>query len=199
MLQIITSLLDMIFPPRQSELLVRSATSREVSKLYQRGVHAHVSFLSEYSHPLVHALVTENKYHENRTATRQLAVLIKEHATTTHSVVYIPIPLHKKREQERGYNQVTVILRAAAVVYDNTLITRLKHTDSQTTLTKEERAKNVKEAFFVNKKRLQNYTNTHFVLVDDVVTTGATMEAARAVLQPKLHPTSTLSCLAIAH
>jgi ComF family protein len=199
MLHIITLLIDSLFPPRPQEVVVRAITTRSVTDLYRPGTHLHIEYLSNYQNPRVHALITENKYNGNRHAACLLGQLLPLHLKQVAHHVLIPIPLHSRRERERGYNQVTVVLKESGYPVAQKLITRKKYTPSQTTLKKSERLANLHGAFSVDIARLATYEHTHFILVDDVITTGATMAAARAVLQPHLHPTSTLTCLALAH
>ena len=198
MLNIITSLLDALFPPRDSELIVRTVTVPKLLSLYRPGTHLRIEYLSNFQNPKVHALITENKYYGNRRATNLLAKLITLHLKGVDCVL-IPIPLHPKRERERGYNQVTVVLQQSGLRVEDKLIKRIKYTTSQTTLQKNERLENIKGAFSVDTTKLMSYQNTHFILIDDVVTSGATLAAARAKLAPHLHPTSRLTCLALAH
>jgi ComF family protein len=199
MLNIITHLLDVLFPPREGELVVRALTSLRIPTFYQPGVHQSIEYLSHYQSPSVHALITENKYYANRQAATLLAQLLALYLKNSGSIVLLPIPLHPKRERERGYNQVTVVLQKSGHTVDKNIITRTKYTPSQTQLQKTERLKNIKDAFTVNEVHLHKFKDTHFILVDDVVTTGATMLAARAALAPHLDPTCTLTCLALAH
>lgn len=91
----------------------------------------------------------------------------------------IPVPLHKKRLRKRGYNQSEHIAIGMASVLNvpvntSTLI-RTTYKSSQTKLTKEERWKNVSDNFMINSK--QQLNNKHVLIVDDVLTTGATIEA----------------------
>ncbi len=199
MLNIITTLLDILFPPREGELVVRTVTSLRIPTLYNPGAHQSIEYLSHYQSPTVHALITENKYYANRQATALLAQLLVLHLKNKDRRVLLPIPLHPKRERERGYNQVTVVLQKSGHAIAKNIITRTKYTPPQTQLQKTERLENIKDAFTVNEEHLDKFKNTHFILVDDVVTTGATMLAARAALVPHLDPSCTLTCLALAH
>jgi ComF family protein len=199
MLNIITYLLDTVFPPRDGELVVRKITKESLQALHLSGTYEGMTYASRYQHPTVHALITENKYYGNMQASTLLAQLIKIHLQSVGHCVLIPVPLHPKRERERGYNQVTIVLQKTGLPIACDLLSRTKHTPSQTTLHKEARLKNMSDAFTVNMDKLKRFENTHFILVDDVVTTGATMVASRAALAPHLHPTSTITCLALAH
>lgn len=95
--------------------------------------------------------------------------------------VIVPIPLHKKREQHRGYNQAEVIARAVAAMTGWPVVPalcRTRPTEDQTALTKIERAKNVAGAFAVQADLAWTVNGQHMLLVDDVATTGATLNAA---------------------
>lgn len=96
----------------------------------------------------------------------------------------IPIPLHKKRQRLRGYNQSEVIARALSrqlgipVVGD--VLIRQEDTKPQKELSQKERKINVKNAFKISKNDIQ-YGKV--LLIDDIYTTGATLEAAAQVLR----------------
>lgn len=87
----------------------------------------------------------------------------------------IPMPLHHQRLQERGFNQALEIARPVAKKLKIALhaddCLRKKMTLAQATLTKDERMKNVKNAFIIKK----NWNNAHIAVIDDVMTTGSTM------------------------
>ena len=93
--------------------------------------------------------------------------------------VVIPVPLHKKKLKQRGYNQSQFIAIGVAKVLEcemNTyLLKRMEHSESQTKKSKYERWENVGEAFTLTDAN--QYRGKHILLVDDVVTTGATLEA----------------------
>jgi ComF family protein len=90
----------------------------------------------------------------------------------------IPIPIHKVRKRERGFNQSEIIGNAIGKVlnlptYPN-LITRNKYTISQTNLTLEQRIKNVQDVFQLDSDN-KFLEGKSFLLVDDVITTGSTL------------------------
>lgn len=97
----------------------------------------------------------------------------------------IPIPLHRKKMRERGFNQAELIANTVARRFQIRLIKgnlqRVKATASQTALSKKARRKNVKESFKVKNKH-QFYAK-RILLVDDVYTTGATIKEAAKVLK----------------
>ena len=91
----------------------------------------------------------------------------------------IPVPLHPKKERKRGYNQSAEICKGLAQSMNRPIITgnlvRKIYTPSQTRLGRFERWENVNGIFSV--KKGDSLTGKHLLLVDDVVTTGATLEA----------------------
>jgi competence protein ComFC len=95
----------------------------------------------------------------------------------------VPVPIHPLKKAERGYNQSDYIVKGLSkslgIPYSTKLIKRTKHTESQTHLAMTERAKNVANAFKVKNPEL--IKGKSFLLVDDVITTGATtQECGRA-------------------
>lgn len=98
----------------------------------------------------------------------------------------IPVPLAADRERERGYNQSAELARALAArwrvpLWDD-VMERARATESQTRLTPEERRRNVSGAFRVRAGAGARIRGAHPVLVDDVITTGATLAACAAAL-----------------
>jgi ComF family protein len=113
----------------------------------------------------------------------------------------IPVPLHKKRLRERGYNQVESFGKAIAsnleIPYDKGLLHRNLHTQTQTRKDFLGRADVISTVFDVNFS--ERHHGRHFLLIDDVITTGSTLEAcSRAILKI---PDAKISiiCMAMAH
>lgn len=98
----------------------------------------------------------------------------------------IPVPLHKKKLRERGYNQVAAFGKALAegigVPYNENILLRTSYTKTQTKKNIAARAEIIGSAFDVAFS--DNDTGKHFLLIDDVITTGATLESCgRALLK----------------
>ena len=98
----------------------------------------------------------------------------------------IPVPLHRRKERERGYNQADRIARGLSDVTGfelrNNFLRRKKYTQTQTQLNIEQRQENMDDAFEVDKKGESALHQKSCLLVDDVITTGATITACTNVL-----------------
>lgn len=92
----------------------------------------------------------------------------------------IPIPLHKKKEKKRGYNQSEWLVKGFSEAIDKPYLTavliRSEFTETQTKKGRFNRWENVKDVFQVIQPEL--IKNKHILICDDVLTTGATLEAA---------------------
>lgn len=101
-------------------------------------------------------------------------------------VVLVPVPLHPRREWHRGYNQAALIAQQLGALWNvpvlNTLLRRLRHTQPQAQLSRAARMKNMHNMFALTDDDKSTSVPSTVVLVDDVMTTGATMnDAARAL------------------
>lgn len=108
----------------------------------------------------------------------------------------LPIPLHPRRRRQRGYNQSELLARplgrAMNIDLDTTSLQRTRHTAPQVGLGSEERHENVHNAFLAD----AGVCGRHIVLVDDVLTTGATMRSAAEALLAAGAATVSAYCLA---
>ena len=107
------------------------------------------------------------------------SVLLKKRSLAVPDHI-LPIPLHRRRFLERGYNQSSMLARAMAsslgCACTEGLLIRTRPTRTQTGLSRQERQDNLEGAFALQGGIIRN--GQHIVLVDDVMTTGATMLAA---------------------
>ncbi|WP_158989733.1 ComF family protein [Mucilaginibacter sp. L196] len=98
--------------------------------------------------------------------------------------VIIPVPLHKKRLKQRGYNQSTCFADGLAhklnAVVDVTSLIRTRATETQTKKGRFTRFENMQEVFMITDP--EKLKNKHILLVDDIVTTGSTLEACAVEL-----------------
>lgn len=97
----------------------------------------------------------------------------------------IPVPLHKKKLLSRGYNQSDMFAyglnESMGIEVLSDILYRKKHSSTQTKKSRFERWENVEEIFEL--KEAERIRNKHILLVDDVITTGATLEACIQILK----------------
>jgi len=103
----------------------------------------------------------------------------------SENYIIIPVPLHKKRLRERGFNQSNLLAinlanKIKCKYYKNALY-RNRYTETQARLTRKERIINIKSAFNVNKSL--DFINKNVIIIDDVATTLSTMEECAKVLK----------------
>ena len=96
----------------------------------------------------------------------------------------VPLPLHPSKERRRGYNQATVLCEGIAQVLNKLVlrnaVTRKLNTDSQTKKNRVQRWANMEGRFEICDH--EALKNKHLLLIDDVITTGATLEACGSEL-----------------
>ncbi|WP_333599595.1 ComF family protein [Flavobacterium sp.] len=113
----------------------------------------------------------------------------------------IPVPLHKKRLRERGYNQVEGFGKALSatltIPYEDQLLYRKLHTKTQTKKDLLGRADVIATVFDVDFS--ENHHGKHFLLIDDVITTGSTLEACSRALLKIPDAKISIVCMAMAH
>ncbi|BAV10105.1 comF family protein [Filimonas lacunae] len=116
---------------------------------------------------------------------KQLGQQLKSSGRFAHVTAIIPVPLHHRKQKQRGYNQSQLIAEGISSVCKWPVITkalqRSVFTSTQTHQNRENRLLNLQNAFSVHPQHLLSHT--HVLLVDDVITTGATLEACALALQ----------------
>ncbi|MDQ6763646.1 MAG: ComF family protein, partial [Bacteroidota bacterium] len=135
---------------------------------------------------IVQNLIHELKYKGNRKAGLYIGNLMGESLAKSNRFMNIdtlvPLPLFPKKEFRRGYNQAEVLCEGISQVFNKPLLTknviRIVHTETQTKKGRIQRWENVEKSFAV--KDAASLQGKHILLVDDVITTGATMEACGA-------------------
>lgn len=150
-----------------------------------------------YENEHIRNAITQFKYNSNHSFAQVLAEYIvasvKKRAQVhdvriSKDAVLLPVPLHPKKQRSRGFNQAELLARLVAEELSLPLLsagvlTRVKHTAPQAkTGNRENRAKNVAGAFAINQTRTSEVQNKTIILVDDIATTGSTLnDAARAL------------------
>ncbi len=142
--------------------------------------------------PALRTFLHQIKYKNQKQLTGLIPTLLKTNQIKTLSLIartpgaiLVPIPLHRRRERERGFNQSRLIAQEISQITSAPcaeILERTRETQSQAkTKRRPDREKNTKGAFTCTTK-LPSIKNTQVILVDDVVTSGSTMAAAASAL-----------------
>jgi ComF family protein len=150
-------------------------------------IAAHSEFYFE-KEELVQRLIHQLKYKGNIEIGFYLGELMGNHLLQSNRFsgidALVPLPLYPDKERKRGYNQAAIICNGMSSVMNIPVITgnivRQRYTATQTRKHRTERWENVEGSFAVN--NVSQLKGKHVLLVDDVITTGATLEACAGVL-----------------
>ena len=128
------------------------------------------------------------KYHNRREYARFYAAEMYEHCrhflNTCNPDVILPVPIHRQKKRQRGFNQAELVAKKLGkmmkVPVDSKYLIRREKTVPQKELSRQKRKANLKQAFKVNKT---NRTYERVLIVDDIYTTGATIDAISEILR----------------
>lgn len=199
---VINTILDFFLPRSELDTRIAEITAEElatkvVQNIQERNRESIVLF--SYRDPLIKHMIWSLKYKKNRGVAGIFAEVLYdclaeelfEHATFSGFIdpLLIPVPLSKKRLQNRGFNQVEWLAQELTVISNSSLyslridiLERIKETESQTVLKdKRARAENMKGAFRIRNRDAVRGRN--IILLDDVITTGSTVAEAGRVLR----------------
>ena len=135
---------------------------------------------------IIHSFKYSKRFHIGILLGRKLAQSIIDKIISWQIDLIVPVPLHHLKKAERGFNQSDFIVRGLSdslkIPYSVKVIKRIRFTESQTKFDLEEREQNVSGAFKVKRKKF--LAGKNILIVDDVITTGATInECAKALIE----------------
>ena len=157
-------------------------------KVRARKCDGKVNDLFSYKDPLVKTVVWNMKFRKNKKCFAIAGKLLYEKIIALHIPfpLIIPVPLSSKRKRKRGYNQTEVLGKNIMENDKDNLLessfscVTKRHVRTQTSLSRNERRKNLKNSFVVTNPSIIKGRN--IIVLDDVITTGATMEEMTKVL-----------------
>ena len=156
----------------------------------RQNVHFNRAFIPTLYEGVMKKVIHLLKYNKKTGIMRTLEKIIRSYFNCLNSSfpcldLVVPIPLHRKKLRERGFNQAELIAKVVAKHLQVRLIKgnlkRTKATVTQTSLDREERRRNLREAFTI--KNRDEFQAKNVLLVDDVYTTGTTIKEAAKVLK----------------
>src|SRR5438046_6706931 len=154
-----------------------------------RTIHFDAAVAAYRSRGIVRQIVHTFKY-GRQTYLRHLvagwlyAALDDERLRNRRFDIVIPVPLHRTRQRERGFNQASLLaelLSAQISIQSKPLLERIRYTTTQTALDRTERMENLHNAFRLRKNT--NVRDLRVLLIDDVLTTGSTLNECARILK----------------
>lgn len=209
---ILDSILDAVLPRRERRIRTEALSLDKIplSPASHELLGVRILTLMDYRESATKDLIRSLKYDRSGHAAGLCAVLLADylreefasmHAFSIRRILLVPVPLHKNRVRERGFNQIEAVLRTLPREFqDGTLshietemLVRIRDTKPQTRLPRVERLVNVSGAFVVNDSVITR--DSHVYLIDDVVTTGATLVEAS---KPFIETSTSITLMALA-
>ncbi len=181
--------IQLLSPPFCKHCHTPLAPDKSCQKCAYHPLHFNgLRIVGAYQEPLrsyIHAF----KYDGHTRLAQPLGTLLAQTYKRTGLVadMIIPVPLHTERQQQRGYNQAQLLAEVCSaelgIPLQVSLLTRVRATAAQIHLPMRERQQNVAGAFLLNpKSEARALSKSNILLVDDVCTTGATLEACATPL-----------------
>lgn len=177
----------------------------DLDKLFWGRVKVHSTFSLMYfekgkgSQFLLHSLKYKNNHALGVEMGKLITIKLSGHSLLHEIDTLIPVPIHHRKRFLRGYNQSEALAQGISEVSGirviNDLVTKNSHTGSQTKKGRFLRWDNVSQQFNINKNLPPNVH--HIAIIDDVITTGATIEALITVIQ-KNYPEIRISVISLA-
>ncbi len=178
---------DFLFPPRIDETILRNISADEFLVLMAPclvpAMKPSTVAILPFSNTFVRAAIHEAKYHGSERAFEFLAAALEKYlqdaSKKLKTPIIVPVPLGTERHKERGFNQVEEIIQRVVpkteFMVDRTLLRRVRETASQVSLPRYAREENMRGAFKATRPADPSRT---YIVIDDVLTTGATLKAA---------------------
>jgi len=197
---ILDSILDTVLPRRERRTRTEARSFDEIPlcPVLHELLGVQILTLMDYRESAAKDLIRSLKYDRSGHAVGLCAALLADYlreefasvrAFSKKHILLVPVPLHKNRLRERGFNQIEAVLRTLPIEFqdgalshtETEALVRTRDTAPQTKLPRVERLTNVSGAFAANDLVIRD---SHIYLIDDVVTTGATLvEAAKPLIE----------------
>ena len=214
-------LLELVFPKSPELKALEVLSPNEFLKKVERCIGTDspvVDAIFQYRTPFMREAIWQLKYHGNKKIAGLLAEHMYEEMITlagddfenvsgdnAQQIFFLPIPLSVKRRKERGFNQgellcseIIKIDTAKVFTYSPKCLEKIKDIPSQTSISdRRKRIKNVRGCFEVPDEMKSAVRGNTFILIDDVTTTGSTLEEGRRALLSA--GARKVICLALAH
>ena len=196
--------LELLLPFSKEVRVFKDENENSILKYYQPRWRGNHIALSRYQNPVIQALIAANKYQTNQQAHTLLACLLQQYLNSSPDtkLVLLPMPLVLRRKHKRGYNQVEVVLEKLPSSYRKNVyksyLRKTAFSQPQTDLKRDDRLTNVKGTFYCKSLPIQD-KNTTVLIIDDVLTTGATLKEAKRAVKEAVPKGTKVQTIALAH
>ncbi len=207
-------LLDFLFPRLKKEKDLDEITAEELFKKAPKTNHDDKNIITifDYKNDLIRQTIWALKFRKNTHLAKIFAQILYDETLEIFSdletfsnfknPIIIPMPISKKRRQERGFNQCELIANELVnlsgntfILNKNSLIKRVDTIPQSRTKNKKQRLENIKNCFAI--KNEEEIKNKNIILLDDVTTTGATLKEAKKILRK--YGVKKIICITVAH
>lgn len=188
--KLISNVIDLIYTQKclgcgcskNGEILCKTCEKDlKFSTVYAQSVYESVEIYSAFEYGgKLKKLIQQLKFNHKKGTAKILAKLLYEYFLKIgcrENLIIIPVPSHKQRVLRRGYCQTNLICEEFSqllnIKTETKILKKIKNTKPQYKLSIEKRRKNLAGSFALN---LENYSGENILLVDDITTTGATLE-----------------------
>lgn len=189
MLNIFKTIINLIFPISEMGARVNNISNEELSDSNIRcknNINSNIQSIFIYKNPLIRELVWQIKYKKNNHALKCAGyALYNEIIKNNSKAILVPIPISKQRRNERGYNQCELIINEIIKLDTNNnfkkvfdLLIRNRNTTKQTFKDRNNRINDSKSIFSINNNLVSDYFRENIIIIDDVMTTGSTINSA---------------------
>ena len=202
---IIKALLDIIFPVSSEVRNIREVSLESLRKLISLRKIFGINVLFPYKNPLIRKMIWEMKARGDLMITKLLAVVLIEHIINTFTqqeLTIIPIPASAERLRKYGFNQCEILAKqmlkidcSTKLILKTNILFRRGFSNQQKKKSRKGRMDEITDTFIV--KNISDLMGSNIILIDDVVTTGATLNEARRALM--MAGACNITCFGLAH
>lgn len=196
-MKFLRKIIDIFFPPSPTEIMLVKQSREHTLPFASLVPHKHMYAVFHYRYPVIRSAIRILKRHHNNNIATCFGNHLYEHIQSIlddeivhhnyHCIICIPMPITPTRLRERGFNQATLITQAVVkkdvrYQYKEILIKQHDTEKQAVQSSRHARARNMKNCFTTNPQYFPE-KNTLYVVIDDVITTGATMKEALRTLR----------------
>lgn len=195
---------SILFPPlcyicgKRGKNIICERCTRKLEKLAKYKIEQHDAEIDYFSYHIylfdytgvIRKLLLDFKFHDKAYLCEIFVKFLLKNEKIGRFLknydIIIPVPIHKKRQKERGYNQSLLIARKwekeeTRISVEANVLLKVKHTKPQSTLSREERIENAKQVYEI--QNAEKIKEKDIILLDDIYTTGSTVRECAKILK----------------